>query len=406
MYQREWFEKGAQMNNKERVEDLAIFGGAPAFSEALHVGRPNIGNRARFMARVEGMLDRRWFTNNGPMVVELETRLAEFLGVKHCIAACNATVGLQMTIRALDLKGEVLVPSFTFVATAHALAWQEVTPVFCDVDLQTHNIDPGEIEALITPRTTGIIGVHVWGRPCDVDAIDAIAKRHGLAVLYDAAHAFACSRGDRPIGGFGRAEVFSFHATKFFNTFEGGAITTSDDDLAARLRLIRNFGFVGTDAVETLGSNGKMPEVSAAMGLTLLEDLDELVATNRRNYEAYKRGLSDVPGLTLLEFDSANRSNFQYVVVSVDQDAYGIDRDRAVEVLRAENVLARRYFYPACHRMEPYRSREPVQRRPLPATERLAATLMTLPTGTAVSPPEIEVICRVLRLARRSSRPR
>ena len=219
-------------NNKEGVEDLAAFGGVPAFSEPLHVGRPNVGDQARFLARVEGMLNRRWFTNNGPLVVELEAKLASFLGVPHCILACNATIALQMTIRALGWKGEVIVPSFTFVATAHALAWQEVTPVFCDVDLSTHNIDPTKIEALITSRTAGIIGVHVWGRPCDVSAIDRIANANNLTVVYDAAHAFACSHRGRKIGSFGNAEVFSFHATKFFNTFEGGAITTLDDALA------------------------------------------------------------------------------------------------------------------------------------------------------------------------------
>jgi dTDP-4-amino-4,6-dideoxygalactose transaminase len=387
------------MNNKENLHDLAIFGGQPAFPETLHVGRPNVGDRASFLARVEGMLDRRWFTNNGPLVLELEAKLAELLEVRHCVLACNATIALQMTIRALGWQGEVIVPSFTFVATAHALAWQEVTPIFCDVDPHTHNIDPAEVEELVTSRTTGIIGVHVWGRPCDVDGIDRIAQKHGLSVIYDAAHAFACSQGARKIGGFGNAEVFSFHATKFFNTFEGGAITTNDDALADKLRLIRNFGFVDADDVRALGINGKMSEVSAAMGLTLLDSLDSLLETNRRNYAAYERGLSGVPGLSLMKFDPADSNNHQYIVVAVDANEYGSDRDRVVEMLHKENVRARRYFYPACHRMEPYRSREPV-RRPLPATEALAASLMTLPTGTAVGPAEIETICRVLRIAR------
>lgn len=389
------------MNSKERLQDLAAFGGQPAFSEPLHVGRPNVGDRQRFLARVADVLDRRWFTNHGPLVADLETKLATLLGVRHCLLACNATIALQMTIRALGWTGEVIVPSFTFVATAHALAWQEVTPVFCDVDPTTHNLDPKEIEALITPRTTGIIGVHVWGRPCDVDAIDLIAKKHELTVLYDAAHAFACSHKDRKIGSFGNAEVFSFHATKFFNTFEGGAITTNDDALAEKLRLIRNFGFVGADDVQELGINGKMSEMSAAMGLTLLESLDVLLDTNRRNYEAYQRGLAPIPGLSLMQYDTSNGNNHQYIVVAVDAVAFGCNRDRVVEILHQENVRARRYFYPACHRMEPYRTREPVPRRPLPATEALAASLMTLPTGTAVGPTEIETICRILRLAQR-----
>jgi len=344
-------------------------------------------------------LDRRWFTNNGPLVIELEQRLANFLDVRNCILTCNATIALQMAIRALGLKGEVILPSFTFIATAHALAWQEVTPVFCDVDPKTHNIDPREIEQLITPRTTGIIGVHVWGRPCDVEAIDKIAKKHDIRVLYDAAHAFACSRRGRKIGGFGNAEVFSFHATKFFNTFEGGAITTNDDDLAERLRLVRNFGFVGADKVQELGINGKLPEVSAAMGLTLLESLDTLVDTNRRNYQAYQEGLAGIPGLSLLQFEPADQNNLQYIVVDVDRNTCAIDRDRAVETLHRENVLARRYFHPACHRMEPYCSVGPGPRRSMAATERLADSLMTLPNGTAVDIAEIATICNILRLA-------
>lgn len=388
------------MTKKRGVADLAISGGEPAFAEKLHVGRPNVGDRARFHARVDEMFDRRWFTNNGPFVNELEARVARLLDVRHCIATCNATIALQMAIRALGLTGEVIVPSFTFAATAHALAWQEVTPVFCDVDVATHNINPREIEQLVTSRTSGIIGVHVWGRPCEVEAIDMIAKKHNLKVLYDAAHAFGCARGARRIGSFGNAEVFSFHATKFFNTFEGGAITTNDDTLAEALRLNRNFGFVDTDTVVALGINGKMSEVSAAMGLTLLESLDQLLETNRVNYQAYRKGLAGIPGVRLIEFASEDTNNLQYIVVKIDEASFGISRDKLVDVLRAENVLARRYFYPASHRMEPYRSREPVPRRPLPFTEELAATLMTLPTGTAVGPAEIATICEIVDVAR------
>jgi dTDP-4-amino-4,6-dideoxygalactose transaminase len=272
---------------KTKLEDLALLGGPAAFAETLHVGRPNIGNRQRLLTRINDMLDRRWLTNHGVYVAELEQRLAEYLAVKHCIAMCNGTVALEIAARALGLSGEVIVPAFTFVATAHALQWQEITPVFCDVDPQTHNLDPHRIEALITPRTTGIVGVHVWGQACDVDALTAIARRHDLRLMFDAAHAFGCSYGGRMIGNFGDAEVFSFHATKFFNTFEGGAVTTNDDALAAKIRLMHNFGFAGLDNVIYIGTNGKMSEVSAAMGLTGLESLEEFIAVNRRNYQHY-----------------------------------------------------------------------------------------------------------------------
>ena len=220
-----------KMSAKPRLYDLAIFGGPPAFAEKLHVGRPNLGNRDRLLARINEMLDRRWLSNNGPFVQEFEAKMAAYLGVRHCIAMCNGTIALEIAIRATGLRGEVIVPSFTFIATAHALQWQEVTPVFCDIDPRTHLIDPAQIEGLITPRTTGIIGVHTWGQPCDVEALSQIAHRRNLTLMFDAAHAFGCSYRGKMIGNFGAAEVFSFHATKFFNTFEGGAIATNDGDL-------------------------------------------------------------------------------------------------------------------------------------------------------------------------------
>lgn len=374
-----------------------MFGGKPLFSEALHVGRPNIGKRQTFEARVADILDRRWLTNSGQYVKELEQRIAELVGVKHCIAMCNATVALEIAIRALGLTGEVIVPSFTFIATAHALQWQQIVPVFCDIDPATHNIDPGRAEELITPRTTGIIGVHVWGRACDTEALGEIAQRNNLRLLFDAAHAFACSYKGRMIGGFGNAEVFSFHATKFFNTFEGGAVTTNDDELATKIRLMKNFGFSGYDQVTYIGTNGKMSEISAAMGLTSLESLADFIQTNRQNYHQYQEGLAGVADVRLLTFDENEKCNYQYIVMEIDESKAGISRDELVEILHAENVIARRYFYPGCHRMEPYRTCYPDAGLRLPLTERLADCVVTLPTGTAVSSQQISDICELIK---------
>lgn len=379
--------------------DLAIHGAPPAFSEPLHVGRPNIGDRATLMSYIEEMLDRRWLSNDGPLVQSFEKDLARFLGVRHCIAICNGTVALELAIRALDLTGEVILPSYTFVATAHALQWQGITPVFADIDPATHNLDPLAVERMITPRTTGIIGVHVWGRPCAVDALSHLAEERGLALMFDAAHAFGCSHNGRMIGNFGRCEVFSFHATKFFNTFEGGAVATNDDELAARLRLMKNFGFEGYDNVTYLGVNGKMTEVCAAMGLTGLKSLDDFVETNRRNYEAYRSALDGIPGLSLMRYDDVEKCNFQYIVVEVDEHQYGRSRDELVALLHAENVLARKYFWPGCHRMEPYRSLVPRAGRLLPETEKVAGQVIVLPTGTAVSEAAIHLIGSIIRSA-------
>jgi dTDP-4-amino-4,6-dideoxygalactose transaminase len=383
----------------ESVKDLAIFGNEPAFEKPVHVGKPNVGSRQQLMRRIEDLLDRRWLTNAGPYVIEFEKRLAQLLGVKHTIAMCNATVALEIAIRAVGLKGEVIVPSFTFIATAHALQWQEITPVFADIDPVTHNLAPEAVERMITPRTSGIIGVHVWGRPCAVDALTQIARKHKLKLLFDAAHAMACSHGGRMIGNFGDAEVLSFHATKFLNTFEGGAILTNDDELNAKVRLMKNFGFAGYDNVIYLGTNGKMNEVSAAMGITGLESLDEFIAVNRRNYDCYRKELARIPGVDLMQYDGRERGNYQYVVAEVDAERAGISRDELVKVLHAENVLARRYFYPGCHRMEPYRSLFPNAGVLLPNTERVASRVLVLPTGTSVGENEVRVISRIIRLA-------
>jgi dTDP-4-amino-4,6-dideoxygalactose transaminase len=378
---------------------LAILGGEPAFKSPLHVGRPNIGDRQQFTEYVNQMFENRWLTNRGPLVRQFEQELSRFLGVRHCITVCNATVGLEIAIRALGMQGEVIVPSFTFIATAHALQWQGITPVFADIDPQTHNLDPHSVEKLITPRTTGILGVHLWGRPCDVEALQEIASARNLKLLFDAAHAFGCTHKGTMIGNFGNAEVFSFHATKVFNTFEGGAVATDDDDLAARIRLMRNFGFAGYDEVVYLGVNGKMNEASAAMGLTNLVSLDEFVQTNYRNYRQYRQELDSIPGLSMIHYDEGEKCNFQYIVVEVDTQIAGLHRDTLVQVLHAENVLARRYVWPGCHRMEPYRTSFADACRQLPHTERIAERILVLPTGAAVGEREIETVCDILRTA-------
>jgi dTDP-4-amino-4,6-dideoxygalactose transaminase len=383
----------------KRPCDLAILGGEPALSAKVHVGGPNIGCRDRLMERIQDVLDRRWLTNGGVYVREFERRVAQIAGVRHCIAMCNGTAAIEIAVRAMGWSGEVIVPSFTFVATVHALRWLGITPVFCDIDPRTHNIDPAKVEALITSRTTGILGVHVWGRPCDVESLEMIARSRRIGLLFDAAHAFACSRRGRMVGSFGDAEVFSFHATKFVNAFEGGAVVTNDSDLAVRLEQMRNFGFAGCDCVVSLGTNGKMNEVSAAMGVTSLESLDEFIEINRRNYEQYRRELAGAAGLDVVAYDEADRSNYQYVAVTVDEERLELSRDDFVRILAAENVMARRYFHPGCHRMEPYRSESPGAYRGLPHTEALTRRVMCLPTGSGVSSESISMICRLLRLA-------
>ena len=378
-------------------EDLAIAGAPPAFVDPVHVGRPNIGDRAAFLSRVNDLLDRRWLTNNGPLVHELEQKLARYLGVRHVVAMCNGTIALEIAIRALGLKGEVILPSYTFIATAQALQWQEITPVFADIDPVTHNIDPLAVEKMITPRTTGIIGVHLWGRAAPVDELAEIARRRHLSLMFDSAHAFGATYRGRRVGAFGRAEVFSFHATKFFNCFEGGAVTTNEDDLATTMRYMRNFGFETYDKAVHVGTNGKMPEICAAMGLTNLESLDAVVDANRANHRLYAEAFAGIDGIHLLDYDPTESSNWQYVVIEVDR-TFRASRDEIVAALHAEGILARKYFWPGCHNMQPFRELYPHAGLLLPNTMVVADRVIVLPTGTTLPSETVGVIADVLRV--------
>ena len=241
--------------------------------------------------------------------------------------------------------------------------------------------------------------MHVWGRPGDVEARAGLARQYRLRLLFDAAHAVGCSHRGRAIGGFGDAEVFSFHATKFVNALEGGAIATNDDDLARRIRLMKNFGFTDYDTTDFIGTNGKMNEVSAAMGLTSLESMDDFIAVNQRNYRQYRKELSEIPGVALAAYDETDRCNYQYVVLEIDQSATGISRDDLYAVLHAERVLARRYFHPGCHRLVPYKLYFPHAGLLLPQTERLTERTLCLPTGTGVDEEQVALVCHILRLA-------
>lgn len=375
--------------------DLAINGAPPAFDEQLHVGKPNIGDKAVFQEYLEQIFDSGCLSNDGPLVRELEQHIANHHQVKHCVAMCNGTTALEIAIRGLDLSGEVILPSYTFIATAHALHWQGITPVFADIDPETHCLCPESVLELITPQTTGIIGVHLWGRAAPVEALEKIAKEHALKLMFDAAHAFGCSYKGLMIGNFGEAEVLSFHATKFFNTFEGGAVLTNNDELVEKIRLMRNFGFSGMDNVVRPGTNGKMTEICAAMGLTNLVDLDLVIQRNEANYQAYQAGISQIPGLTLYDFDVNERNNFQYVVMELGKDC-PVSRDEIVDALHAENVLARRYFWPGCHNMLPYRELYPHAGQLLSNTPKVADRVFVLPSGMAVTNEDVNVICQII----------
>ncbi|MEU0562582.1 aminotransferase class I/II-fold pyridoxal phosphate-dependent enzyme [Dactylosporangium sp. NPDC006015] len=368
----------------------------PLFAEHLHVGRPNVGDRGRFLDRINGALDRLWLANNGPLVQEFEAQVAAVAQARYCVPVANATVGLQIAAKAAGIGpgDEVIVPSFTSPATPHAMEWIGAVPIFADVDTETVTLDPHHVERLITPRTKAIIGVHVFGRPCHIDELSALADQHGLILLFDAAQALGCTYHGRPIGGFGDAEIFSFHATKYLNSFEGGAIVTNDPDLAEAARAMRNLGLDEHREQTYLGINGRMTEASAAMGLTSLESMQDFIDVNRRNAMLYQDGLAGVPGVTLRRQAPGERANHQYVVIETDA------RDAVHDLLLEHNVLSRKYFYPGCHDIEPYRSKRARHTPlPLPRTEALCDRVLSLPTGTSIGPAEIAGICDIIRTA-------
>lgn len=375
--------------------DLALFGEPPTFSNPLHVGRPHIPNRERLQSRINGILDRAWLTNDGPLVQELECRIAERLAVRNCVLVCNGTLGLQLTAHALDLSGEVIMPALTFIATPHALRWIGIQPVFADVDPHTMCLDPDSVEKCITPRTTGILGVHLWGHGCATDGLQDLATQSGLKLFFDASHAFGCLHNGRLIGGFGNAEVISFHATKSVNSGEGGAIVTNDDQLASRLRRLRNFGFCGIDMVADLGINAKMSEFAAAVGLTSLEDFEATVHVNRQHAHTYALELANTCGVRLRVPLSPQVSNCQYVVLEIDSSTARLTRDQLLQVLWSEGVRARRYFFPGCHRSSPYQDAA----TSLPVTDRILQQALCVPTGTALTTDNVRTVCDLIRRA-------
>jgi dTDP-4-amino-4,6-dideoxygalactose transaminase len=367
------------VKNVKIKADLAINGASPLFREPKVVGYPYIGNREKYFEMLNDIFDRNWLTNNGVYIQEFSKKLSDYLEVKHVIPVCNATVGLEIAAKVLELNGEVLVPSYTFIATVHILQWLGIKPIFVDIDPKTHCIDPVHVEKLITQKTTGILGVHVWGNACNIEALQAIADKHHLKVFYDAAHAFGCSHKGRMIGNFGCCEVFSFHATKIFNTFEGGAITTNDDELAEKIRKAINFGFVGPDKIIRLGMNGKMSEASGAMGLINLAAFPQYVECSKKNHELYRKMFKGIDGIEIMSFDSTEKYNYHYIVAQINEEVFGISRDRLYNILHAENVMVRRYFNPGCHNSEPYLTLYPGTGASLPVTNSLCRSVLVFP---------------------------
>ena len=385
---------------KSRWEELAIFGGEPAFPEPLHVGRPNLPEKAEFLRTIDEIWDTKILSNNGRFVQELEKRFCDLTGAKHAVAVCNSTLGLQLVARALELQGEIIVPSFTFIATPHAFRWEGLKPVFCDVDPVSHTLDPARVAELITEETCAVAGVHLWANPCDASALSDMTKPNGMRLIFDAAHSLGV-KGSPLIAD---AEVYSLHATTVVSGFEGGMVVTNSDVLAHQLRSLRNFGFAGYDDVRGLGTNAKMCEVAAAITLCGLNNIEVLVEQSKKNFEAYGVAFEELEGISVQAPCLPEASNYQNLVVRVDESEAGLNRDALMHALWAEGVRARRYFFPGCHRAEPYRweCREASDR--LPVTDRLCEEVLVFPTSSSVDEDEIKVIGSLIRTCLDASR--
>lgn len=381
---------------KKSIDDLAVFGGGPLLEKPLPVGQMNMPSWEGFRERMQGILDRRYYTNHGVLAQEFEERLCGILKVRNAVTITNATIGISLAALAMGMKGKVIVPAFTSAATAQALEWIGLEPAFCDVNPFTHAVSVETVEAALErhPDATGVLGVHLWGNACDTEGLGELAKRRGLSVFYDAAHAFGCTHGGRSVGTFGDCEIFSFHATKVLNSCEGGCVATNDDDLAERIRNLRSSYGRRRDVEVPVNANGRFSEFQAAFGLLSLDDFEANCARNTETLERYRNGLGEVPGLRMILPDAGERHNCQYAVFEVDADRFGIDRDHLADILGQENILARKCFTPGLHRCVPF-SRVP--QPDMPVTDDLCRKVIQLPSGSMVGPRETDSVIGLVR---------
>jgi len=366
------------------------------FDEPIYVTRPLLPPLPALQARLADVWAAQWLTNGGSQHEQLERAIGDYLGVPHVSLFNNGTIALLTAVRALGLSGEVITTPFTFPATPHALSWSGITPVFGDIDPATLTLDPGGVEALITPRTTGILAVHVYGMPCDVTALQAIADRHGLKVVYDAAHAFGTTIQGTGVGAFGDATMFSFHATKLFHTAEGGALTCPGAERKATFDHLKNFGILNQEEVDVVGINGKMNEVQAALGLAVLECVAGEVARRRELIARYRARLAGVPGLGLMPELPGVESSCQYFVVRIDPAGFGCSRDAVFERLKTYNVFTRKYFYPLCSDYPCYRALPSAASGRLPVARAVVEQVLCLPLYGALALSTVDAICDIV----------
>ena len=365
-------------------------------NKPIYVTQPALPSLKEFIPYLEEIWANKILTNGGPFHQQLEKALCECLGVKHLSLFTNGTIALVTALQALRITGEVITTPYSFVATAHSLLWNGIKPVFVDVNPNTLNLDPAKIEAAITPQTTAIMPVHCYGHPCDVDAIQKIADNYNLKVIYDAAHAFGVQCHCGSVLNHGDLSVLSFHATKVFNTFEGGAIICPDAKTKLRIDQLKNFGFVDETTVVAPGINGKMSEINAAFGMLQLKHIDDALAQRKRIDAAYRKALRDVPGIRCLQDAGEKVANYSYFPLLVDAD-YPLSRDALYQKLKDNNIYARRYFYPLITDFPMYRGMPSAHRENLPVATAAAQKVLCLPIYPALTQQDQQRVIAIVR---------
>jgi dTDP-4-amino-4,6-dideoxygalactose transaminase len=367
------------------------------FLKPIYITKPLLPDLEKFYPKLEQIWDSGWVTNMGEQHHAFEKRVKNYLRAYHICLFCNGTLALQLACQVLRLSGEVITTPFTFPATAHVLYWNRIQPVFCDIEPDTFNIDPAKIEAMITPNTTAILPVHVFGYPCDTEAIQEIADRHGLKVIYDAAHAFGVEVDGTPIGNFGDISMFSFHATKVFHTIEGGALTFSDHRIRQRLDFAKNFGFKDEETIVVPGINAKMNELQAAVGMLVLDDLQDERNRRKALTQIYRERLERIPGVQC-RYDIPNvKHNYYNLAITIDESQFNMDRDALHDELLKYNVITRKYFYPLCSRFQCYNQHPSASQENLAVAERISKKVLILPLYGSLTFADVEHICDIIK---------
>lgn len=365
-------------------------------SELITVTSPLLPSLDEFNVLLKEIWDSKWITNNGRFHQQLEKDLAAYLKVPYISLFTNGTLPLITALQALRITGEVITTPYSFVATTHSLWWNGIKPVFVDIDPKTCNIDPEKIEAAITPKTTAIMPVHVYGKPCDVGRIQAIADKYGLKVIYDAAHAFGVEVNGESILNAGDMSTLSFHATKVYNTIEGGALVMHDEATKKRIDYLKNFGFAGETTVVAPGINSKMDEMRAAYGILNLRQVDAAIDARRQVAVRYRAALRNVDGISYFDDMVGVRHNYSYFPIFVDADKYGMTRDELYFKMKEQHVLGRRYFYPLISEFSTYRGLESATPKNLPVAHKVADSVICLPMHHELTENDIERILKLI----------